>query len=261
MQHRRWLLTLTLILVCSATTTVWGFSLPFTATSEMTLTPGSGYNNQINVYLKQSIASGNTSTGTSGSYMLELRGNVDTVTNAVSLTGMGFVKRPGTGLISADDFTVSMLFGSVLVKFTGLKADLNTPVDLRPLAVSGGSSYGTTGSQFLMNDGSYVISGLSGGSRNFATSPETVSLLARTGSLTVGSVFKLGDMIHFTTTAIVPVATDTTDSGGTQTKITGNLRSVGEFIVEVPEPGTMAMALSLTLGLAGYGWVKRRIGG
>lgn len=250
----RWLFVLPLVVIGTATTAVWGAVRPFNLTGEMTLTPATGYNNQINVYIKQSIASGNKSTGTSGSHLLQLCGNVDTVTNAVSLTGMGFVQRSGTGQISAQDFTVDLLFGAVRVAFTGLKADLGTPS--RPIDVVGGSSYSTSGSGFVMNGGGYTIS--SGGGHSYASSPDSAPLLNYTGSLTVSSISRVGDDVHFLTTAIVPIHTDTTGSDGTQTKITGNLRSVGEFVVTVPEPGTIAMVLSLAASLAGYGWLRRR---
>lgn len=260
MQHRFFLFSLSLLIVCTATTAVWAVVLPFNTTAEMTLTPGGGYTNSINVYVASSGLNGDEDTTTSGKYQLQLSGNVDTVAETVNLTGMGFIKRDSTGQISADDFTIQLASVFLVVDFSGLKADLDSPSSIRPVDVTGGTSYSTGGSSFWMNGGGYEVVAVPGGvqqSKSFGTGPESAALAAQTGSLTIDSVSIVDNNLHFSVTQTVPISTDTTHDG-TQTKVNGTLRSVGEFVASVPEPGTIAMLLSLAASLAGYGFWRRR---
>ena len=118
----------------------------------MTLTPGGGINNQLNMSVSYSVASGSGSTTASGSYSVELIGSVDTSTNVATVTGLDFIKQSGPGNITCSDFSIDMTvwpgIHAETVSFSGLRGDLDGQGT--PVSVSSGS-FPLTSTLFWMN--------------------------------------------------------------------------------------------------------------
>ena len=175
--------------VCTAGTS-WATVVPFDTTINMTLTPGGGINNQLNMSVSYSVASGSGSTTASGSYSVELIGSVDTSTNVATVTGLDFIKQSGPGNITCSDFSIDMTvwpgIHAETVSFSGLRGDLDGQGT--PVSVSSGS-FPLTSTLFWMNGGTVSASGADGlqpgfrqpasglltGSGSIATSQTSVS--------------------------------------------------------------------------------------
>ena len=155
-----------------APTAAWATVVPFDTTINMTLTPGGGVNNVLNMSLSYSIASGSGSTTASGSYSLELIGSVDTSTNLATVTGLNFIKQSGQGNITCSNFSINMTvwpgISAETVSMTGLRADLDSQGT--PVSVSSGS-FPLTSTLFWMNGGTASASGLTGYNQDLARAP------------------------------------------------------------------------------------------
>ena len=153
-------------------TAAWATVISFDNTTNMTLTQGGGYNNQLNMSLSYSIASGSGSTTASGSYSLELIGTVDTSTNTATVTGVEFIKQSGQGNITCNNFSIDMTvwpgISAETVTITGLRGDLDSQGT--PISVSSGS-FPMTSTLFWMNGGTASASGLTSYNQDFARAP------------------------------------------------------------------------------------------